>query len=54
MTTIDRDIAKELTDLIEDSVEYFCDQNMVSGELAWCIVEAYAMAKEAQLKGLVK
>ena len=50
---ITREQLKELTDLIEDSVEYFCDQEMVSGELAWTIVETLGTAKLAELKGLV-
>ena len=37
---------KELTELLEDSLEFFCDQHMVSGELAWLITQCYATAKE--------
>ena len=54
MTTIDKKLHDELKELIEDSIEYFCDQNMVSGEIAWVITECLAVAKQAQLKGLVK
>jgi len=43
----------ELTSVIEDTVEYACDQEMISGELAWTVVESLATAKLAQLKGLV-
>ena len=43
----------EITELIEDSVEYFCDQERVSGELAWTVVETLGTAKLAELKGLV-
>ena len=49
--TIDRSKAQEIRELIEDSVEYFCDDNMVSGELAWIMVQALAEAKIAQIKG---
>ena len=41
----------ELKELLEDSVQYFCDENMISGELAWLVVETLAQAKMAQLKG---
>ena len=33
MTTLNREIHQELTELIEDSVEYFCDHHMMSGEI---------------------
>lgn len=42
---------KEFTDVIEDTVEYFCDQETVSGELAWTVLECLATAKIAELKG---
>ena len=35
----------ELKDIIEDSIEYFCDENMVSGETAWNMVGALSDAK---------
>ena len=44
----------ELTEIIEDAVGYFCDENMISGELAWICVQALATAKQAQLEGLVE
>ena len=50
-TTINREIHNELRELIEDSLEYFCDQHMISGELAWIIVETLAEAKLSQMKG---
>ena len=51
MTTLNREIHNELTELIEDSVEYFCDQHMMSGELTCVIIECLSKAKQAQLKG---
>ena len=33
---------------MEDTVEYFCDQHMVSGEVAWTMVASLADAKIAQ------
>lgn len=53
MMQISREQLKELTCLIEDSVEYFCDQEMLSGELAWTIVESLSTAKIAEIKGLL-
>jgi hypothetical protein len=49
--TIDRTLHNELRELLEDTVEYFCNENMVSGELTWIIVETLAQAKVAQFKG---
>ena len=43
----------ELIELIEDTVEYFCDQNMLSGELVYTVLECYAQAKVAEMQGLV-
>ena len=31
--------------LLEDSVEYYCDEHVVSGEVAWQMVAALATAK---------
>ena len=35
----------ELKELLEDTIEYYCDENMVSGESAWTMVGALADAK---------
>ena len=35
----------ELSDLIEDTLEYFCDTEQVSGELAWTCLAAMSIAK---------
>ena len=43
----------ELIELIEDSIEFFCDQHMISGELSYTIVECYAHAKIAEMEGRV-
>jgi len=51
--TMDRATHDELVGVVEDAVEYFCDGQMVSGELAWIIVETLATSKIAQLKGLI-
>ena len=42
---------QQLIELIEDTVEYYCDENMVSGELAYTVLECYSIAKLAQMRG---
>jgi len=41
----------ELTECIEDTIEYFCDKEQCSGELAWTVLECLATAKLAEMKG---
>ena len=48
---ISRELLQELTEVIEDTVEYFCDQNAQSGEKTWAIIECLAIAKQAELQG---
>ena len=50
---ISREKAQELRELLEDTIEYFCDQQQVSGEVAWTITECLAIAKQAELEGLL-
>ena len=38
-----------LLELVEDIVEYYCDENRISGELAYSIVEGIGVAKQLQL-----
>ena len=51
--TISREQHDELIAVLEDTVEYACDQWMISGEAAWAIIECRAIAKQAELAGLV-
>jgi len=37
--------AIDLMELIEDSVQHHCQENMMSGETAWVMVRALAIAK---------
>ena len=37
--------AIDLMELIEDSVQHHCKENMMSGEAAWVMVRALAIAK---------
>ena len=39
----------ELLELIEDVVSYYCDENRISGELAYSIVEGIVVAKQIQM-----
>ena len=51
--TMDMDAHNELVQLLEDSIEYFCNENMISGELAWLVTQTFATAKVEQFKGNV-
>ena len=48
---ISREQSTEIQEVIEDTVQYFCDQHVVSGELAWILVECLATAKIAEING---
>lgn len=37
--------AVEVMELIEDSVEYICNENVLSGEKVWTMIAALAEAK---------
>ena len=50
---ISREARDELTSVIEDTIEYACDKEQISGECAWTVVQCLATAKLAQLEGLV-
>ena len=50
---VTREQLQELTEVIEDTVEYACDQYTMSGEKAWAITECLAVAKQAEIAGLV-
>lgn len=47
-----------IRETIEDTVQYICTEAMrsndpISGETAWAVVECLAIAKQAELQGLV-
>ena len=50
---ISREQLQELTEVIEDTVSYACDQWMISGEKAWAVLECLAIAKQAEIAGEV-
>lgn len=49
--SVDYQVAHEIRETIEDAVQYLCDENMVSGELMWIIVQTVA---EAHLQEFAK
>jgi hypothetical protein len=50
---ISREQLQELTEVIEDTVQYSCDQWQISGEKAWTVIHCLSIAKLAELEGLV-
>lgn len=50
---ITREQHDELIEVLEDTVQYACDQWMFSGEAAWAIIECYAKTKQAEIEGLL-
>ena len=48
---IDRELLDALTGLQEDVASSFTDENLMSGELYWTVVESLATAKLAELRG---
>ena len=50
---IDREVLTELTELQEDVASAFTDENIISGETYWTVVESLATAKLAELRGEV-
>ena len=49
--SVNIDTVNELNDLLEDTIAYFCQENMVSGEMAWILTETVATAKIEDFKG---
>ena len=43
--------AEELMDMIEDTVEHYCDEYVVSGEQAWVMIRQLANCELAQFPG---
>jgi hypothetical protein len=48
---LSHDQLSELEGLIDDTIEYFCDTNQLSGELAWIVLQCRATAKLAEMAG---
>ena len=49
--SIDGEVLDSFQSLLEDTISYFCDENMVSGELAWILTQTYAETKQAEMRG---
>ena len=47
---MDKDTHDELVDILEDAIEFFCDEFKVSGQLAWIITETLATRKIAEFE----
>ena len=47
---IGRPHLREITEVIEDTVEYYCDKETLSGELVWTVVQCLSTAKLAELR----
>lgn len=41
----------EINELLQDTAEYYCTENVMSGEKFWTVVECYAAAKAAEMRG---
>ena len=48
---ISQEQLKELTELFEDTAEYYCDDKIISGQKLWTVLECLATAKLAELNG---
>tara|TARA_Y100000992_G_scaffold278959_1_gene224875 strand:+ start:290 stop:463 length:174 start_codon:yes stop_codon:yes gene_type:complete len=48
---ISKEQLQELTEIVEDTVQYFCDTNQASGQLVWTCIETLSTAKLAELNG---
>ena len=41
----------DITALFEDTAEFYCDDNLISGQKLWTVLECLATAKLAELNG---
>ena len=48
---INQDQLDEITELLEDTAEFYCDDKLVSGQKLWTVLECLATAKLAELNG---
>lgn len=51
--SIDSEVLQEFQDIIGDSIQFFCDEYTISGELAWILTETFAQAKLKEMNGTV-
>ena len=52
--TLSNETHSDIVETLEDTVQYLCDEFMVSGECVWTVIECLALAKQEQLKGNLK
>ena len=52
--TLDNESHQNLIELMEDSVEFYCNEYKISGELTWLVIQSLATAKLEMFKGNVK
>ena len=50
---ISREQLVEINELISDTAEYYCGENLISGEKFYTVLECYCIAKLAQMRGEV-
>ena len=49
--TLDKENHQELCELLEDTVQLWCNEHRISGELAWTVVDCLSKAKLQTFKG---
>ena len=52
--TINRDTVSEFNELLDDTIQFFCQEyqtELISGETAWKMMACYAEAKLAEMNG---
>ena len=45
--SINPELVNEILEVIEDTVGYLCNENMISGELVWSMLKCLLQAKVA-------
>ena len=48
---ISQEQLQELTEVFEDTAEFYCDDNLMSGQKLWTVLECLAATKLAELNG---
>ena len=48
--TLDRDNQESLHTLLEDTVAQWCDEHLISGQLAWLVAQSYSTARLEQFR----
>ena len=48
---LDTENHKQLTDMLEDTIQKWCDDNKLSGELAWLVTQSISTARLEMFRG---